>query len=404
MSALEGTRVLVTGATGFIGGRLVERLVLAEGASVRALVSGYSRCARIARFPVELARADLLDRYAVEEAAAGCRVIFHCAYGSRGGAEERRRVNVEGTANVLAAAAAAGARVVHLSTQMVYGIVGEGEIDETMPRRPSGSSYADSKLEAEQRALRAAADGLPVTVLQPTAVYGPNAPVWTVGILERLQAGRVPLIADGEGICNAVYVDDVVEGMVLAAVKEEALGEAFLLSAAQPVTWRQFYGAYEEMVGFPATVPVSREEALASGGGGRAPSLLRELPAVLLQEPEVRRRLGRTVEGRFLAGLARRILRQGGRRPPATPELDRLRRLRRVEEAPLQQLARRDVEFFASKSRVRIEKARGLLGYAPVFDLEEGMRLTEGWARWAGLLPREAQARPEEKRVSREAA
>jgi nucleoside-diphosphate-sugar epimerase len=384
VSGLRGRTVLVTGATGFIGGRLVERLVLGEGARVRALVSSYARCARIARFPVELVRGDLRERRSVAEAAKGCEVVFHCAYGSRGTPEERRRVNVDGTANMLVAAAAAKARVVHLSSQVVYGLRDRGEIDENSPRRRSGTTYADSKLEAEEHVLRAAEEGQPVTVLQPTAVYGPFAPVWTVNVLERMRGGRVPLIDGGEGTCNAVYVDDVVNAMILAATTPAALGECFLVSAAEPVTWREFYARYEAMLGVPATVPMSA--AAATARPLRAPSLLRELPALLLEEPAARARLRRTAEARIVARLLRTV-RKRPKRSTATPDLDRLRSLRAAEEQRIHPLAPSEVAFFAARARVRIDKARDLLGYRPEFPLDDGMELTGAWARWAGLVP-----------------
>lgn len=393
MTGLQGRRVLVTGATGFIGGRLVEKLSLSEGAQVRALVSAYSRCARIARFPVELHRGDLLDRHSVEEAAKDCDVIFHCAYGSRGSAEERKRVTVDGAVNVVAAARSHGARVVHLSTQMVYGVPADGEIDESCERYRTGSTYADSKLEAEEKVLEAASRGVGATVLQPTAVYGPYAPVWTVGVLERMKAGKVPLVDGGAGSCNAVYVDDVVDAMLLSALSDTAVGEAFLISAAQPVSWGDFYAAYESMLGFPATVPMSAQEALA-GGRQRRRWLLAELPT-LLREPAVRSRLGATVEGKL---LRRALGRLRPRRGPGrgTPELDKLERLRQGEERPVYGLEARDVAFFSSKARVSIDKARRKLGYRPSFDLAQGMELTGAWARWANLVPSAPASRNEE--------
>ena len=389
MSELRGKKVLVTGATGFIGGRLVERL-MAEGAQVRALVSGYSRCARIARFPVELFRADLLDSSKVAEAASECSLIFHCAYGSRGRPEERRRVNVEGTENVIAAAAASGAHLVHLSTQMVYGVLEQGDVNEESARVASGSTYGDSKLEAEEQVVRASAGGLPVTVLQPTAVYGPYAPVWTVGVLERMRSGRVPLVDGGSGTCNAVYIDDLVEAMVLAGTSDSALGETFLVSAAEPVTWRDFYGSYEELLGLPATVPLSLAEATAGSERNGNPTLLRELPG-LLAEPVVRQRLAGTREGKFVSRLLRgsqigsRLRRSGVK--SSTPELDKLRSLNRPREAPVHSLSPSEAKFFASRARVRIDKAQRLLGYEPKYGLDEGMARTGVWARWAGLVP-----------------
>ena len=121
-------RILVTGASGFIGGRVVEKLVRDRGARVRALVRDVAGAARIARFPVELVRGDVTDPPSVRAAASGCQAIIHCAYGNRGSATERHAVNVAGTRNVLDAAVAAQVdRVVHLSTLVVYGLTPEPE-------------------------------------------------------------------------------------------------------------------------------------------------------------------------------------------------------------------------------------------------------------------------------------
>src|SRR5690625_3823055 len=138
--------VLITGATGFIGGRLVE--MLAGRARGRALVSAYTRTSRIARFPVEMIRGGIRDATVVLEAAQGAAVICHGAYGSRGTPDEKRAITAGGTKNVIAAARASGARRIHLSTQMVYGTPEAGAITEELPRQEGGGTYADSKIEA----------------------------------------------------------------------------------------------------------------------------------------------------------------------------------------------------------------------------------------------------------------
>src|SRR3954462_12358629 len=188
MTPLNGARGLVTGATGFIGGRLVERLVREEGASVRALVRNFANAPRIARFAIEMIPGDLSSADVLERAAAGCDVVFHCAYGAQGTDAERRVVNVQGPERVLAAALAAGCRrVVHVSTMSVYGDPQHGDIDETATRRYTGSADGDRKIDGENLALGYWDRGLSVAIVQPTVVYGPFGLTWTIKPLQQLQ-------------------------------------------------------------------------------------------------------------------------------------------------------------------------------------------------------------------------
>jgi nucleoside-diphosphate-sugar epimerase len=327
---LSGLRVLVTGASGFIGGRVVEKLVREGTARVRAMAPDLARAARIARFPVELAACDVRDLDAVIQSAAGCDVVIHCAYGSRGDSAERRAVNVDGTRNVLEAAHRAGCRrVVHLSTLMVYGLTADGLLDETAPRRPTGDSYGDEKLEAEEIAFAYHVEkGCGVSVIQPTAVYGPFAPSWTTRVLERLKTGIVPLIEDGSGICNAVYIDDVADAVLLAAECDEAVGEEFLISG-EPITYRDFYRCFEKMLGHKRMVSLSVDEALARWD---AKSRAQGDPEIHLLDPIA-------------------------------------------------------IRFHALRTTVSTDKAHRRLGYRPRIDLAAGMRRTEQWARWANLIP-----------------
>ncbi len=393
---LRGRRVLVTGASGFIGGRLVERLVRHHGADVRVLVRGAASAARLARFPIDFVLGDVTRSVDLDRACDGREIVFHCAYGTSGSQKHRAWVNKAGTQRTLEAARRAGAeRAVALSTLMVYGQTGDGDLDETAPRRRFGNAYSDSKLEAEQAALHYSRSGrLPVAVLQPTAVYGPWGGVWTAQPLQTLKTGRMILVNGGDGLANAVYVDDLVSAMLLAAVRDEAVGEAFLISGPEAVSWAELYGHFARMLGDPAsrTVSMTAEEARAHYQRHRRETA--HLPGELLrtfrQDQRFRDRLMGTRELMAARELASSILPEavqnkiksrmsggGGGKPSAPPS---------ANELPIHPLTPQMIGFFTPKTRVRIDKARRLLGYEPAFSLERGMELTEEWARWAGLL------------------
>lgn len=394
---LKGKRCLVTGGTGFIGGRLIERLVLNCGAEVRAIVRNYTNAARMARYPVEMIAGDVSDPAVVARAAEGCDIIFHCAYGNSGDAERQREVTLGGTENVLEAALKAGGktRVVNLSTITVYGATEDGDLTEDLPRVYPGDAYSDSKLDAEKRCIEyAQKHSLPVSVLQPAMVYGPAGPAWTLRILNDLMNARVILVNGGDGWCNAVYVDDVVSAMLLAGVKDEALGEVFLVAAENPVTWKHFYNRHEQVLGIDSTVEMSMAEAEALWNENLPPtgtkSLFRETIDIIREQHSLRWRVQETTEiaavlraagavtpWRVKNFLKTRIV---GERSDEEPEPEAAPE----EERAIMRQPPGLLKMNAGKTHVRIEKAKRLLGYAPEFDFESGMVLTEQWAHWAG--------------------
>jgi nucleoside-diphosphate-sugar epimerase len=331
---------------------------------------------------------DILDPKVVEAAADGCAVVFNCTKGKGHDLALRRAVEVEGVQNLVRAAGRNCARVVQVSTMAVYDLHRDGVVDETSPAAPSGDPYADAKLEGERAAFDLGARlGVPVAVLQPTVVYGPNAGVHGEDIIEELATGRVVLVNGGTGICNAVYVDDVVTALQLAATSERAPGERFLVTGPGYPTWAEFFAAFERMLGVQRTVALSEEEAIALWRRSqRRPWLLPEALRAVAEDRGLRSRLLSTREGDLTRKAVRRIR---DRRPPsaavrpAPPADDPV-----LDEAGLELHAPRPwlARYLASKPMVTSDKARDLLGYEPVFDLEHGMALTERWARWVGLL------------------
>jgi hypothetical protein len=176
-------------------------------------------------------------------------------------------------------------------------------------------------------------------------------------------------------------------------VRDEGVGQTFLISGEEPVTWRDFYGSYERMLGISATVAMSVAEAEAYDikNRSRGPSIFREGFSILRAEPMLRERLLNTRELVLLRGVAASLL-------PAEIRVSMKRRIKGenggaglpdgpVEKRPIRLLSfPLDAKFYKSRARVRIDKAKRVLGYEPAFDLSAGMKRTEQWARWANLL------------------
>ena len=383
MNSLKKKRILVTGATGFIGGRIVERLILEQGAEVVALVHQFKNASRLARFPVRMVGGDVGDRSSLEHAAQGCDAIIHAAMSMGGSGEQNRRANVEGTQNVCEVAKALRARLVHFSTVSVYGNPLGPKLTEDLPKNPVGDDYGLLKLDAERAVQQAQKAGLAATILQPTIVYGPWS-FWSTYAINLLKAGVLALPHGGEGICNAVYVDDVVDAVFLSLACEQMAPGPFLISGAKATTWKEYFQAHlpEEQKG---KVISMTEEELADF---RSP-----LPkAPLLPEKWKSHLKGSIIE---IPGFKKFYNSPAG--PKALYRKLRGRSPIRVLDssdsgaAPMQGGLKKTypsaghLPLLESKAAVDIQHADATLGYAPKFDLALGGELTRQWAHWAGL-------------------
>lgn len=223
----------VTGATGFLGLNLVERLA-AGGWEIVALHRVGSDTARLARFPARRALGDIADRAAVEAALpAGADAVFHCAANtamwSRRFAQQWRD-NVAGTEAVLAAARARGAkRFVHVSTASVYGH-GHGFVTEDSPQiAPTGLGYAPSKAAAEAAVKKAAGEGFAAVIVNPGHIVGRYDTRNWARMIEMTVKGTLPGVPPGAGsFCHAAAVADA---MIAAATRGRA-GQNYLLGGA----------------------------------------------------------------------------------------------------------------------------------------------------------------------------
>jgi dihydroflavonol-4-reductase len=227
-----GTRVLVTGASGFLGWH-VARLLLERGNSVRALVRPGSR---VDGLKVQIVTGDLRDAASLERAVDGCAAVFHVAADYRLWAKDPRelyRSNVDGTRNLLAAARKAGVgRVVYTSTVGCIGIPHNGIGDETSPvtLEDMAGDYKRSKFMAEQATLEFAREGLDVVIVNPTAPIGDHdvKPTPTGKIVLDFLKGQMPAFID-TGL-NVVDVRDTAAGHLLAYERGRA-GERYILGS-----------------------------------------------------------------------------------------------------------------------------------------------------------------------------
>lgn len=225
----------VTGATGFLGGRLVEKL-RDRGDEVVCLVRSPEKAARLQEIGCRLVAGDLADSDAIRTGVEGATVVYHVAADYRVGVhdsvlEQMRDANVGGTERVIDAAhAAAVEKIVYVSTINVFGDT-RGEIaDEETPHRTSGnaSKYEQTKVEAHAAALAKVRTGAPVVIVQPGTIYGPGDPSAMGTQMRGAAAGKLPGIAFPQFGMNFVHVDDVADGVIAAAERGKP-GESYIL-------------------------------------------------------------------------------------------------------------------------------------------------------------------------------
>ena len=349
-------RVAVIGGNGFIGSRLVERWHLEERIDVVPIVRRPEAAAPLLRFRLDCRVADALDGQELARALAGCDAVVHAAAGPR-------RLVTESPVCVVRAAAQAGVgTVVHLSSMAVHGWQARPGTTETAPlSRRQPLRYNRWKVRGEQAVRSACREtGTRLVILRPGIVYGPRSQ-WIAGFARSVVEGSAYVVAGGRGVCNAIYVDNLVHAVDLALQREEAAGEAFLVSDDGAITWRMLYEPVCQALGYSWDAVAD----LAPRSPRRTP---RDRVLELKEDTGVRAVLDRVP--RALRNPIRRLavnpLAEDPHLPPLTPPL----------ETSLLQTC--DYRFPTTK-------ARRVLGFEPPIAFDEACRRTVAWLGFAGF-------------------
>lgn len=241
----EGSRVLVTGATGYTGQFLVKKLV-ENGLKVRAIARESSNLAPFSDVEVEWIRGEIYDENTIRKGVSGIEYIFHMAGAFREAKstkQDYRNVQVTGTQLLCKEALKQPEfkRFVHVSTMGVHGHIANPPADENSPFSPE-DDYQLTKAEAETwLAEFGPQNNLPFCIIRPCTIYGLGERR-LLKLFKMAARSYFPILGNGKCWLHLVHVEDLVGGMLLAAVEENALGEAFLIGSREPIKLEKMAG------------------------------------------------------------------------------------------------------------------------------------------------------------------
>ena len=317
--------VLVTGASGFTGWNLCKRLIN-EGYNVTALVRDIDKVNDLRRAGVKLILGDLRDKHSLNTAVKGIDIVFHIAALYRQASVSKNDlwdVNVQGAKNILEASENARVkRLIHFSTVGVHGEIKNPPADESYPYAP-GDAYQESKTEGEKVAIEYMRKSIMhVIIVRPSGIHGPGD-LRFLKLFKSIKKNRFIMIGNGKTLYHMVYIDDLIDGILLCAKNDNAVGNIYILAGDKPITLNRLV------------------EIIANCFKTKIPNF--SLPFTPVY---------------FLAFLVEKLCIPLRIDPP---------------------LFRRRVDFFRKDRAFDISKAKRELGYQPKVSLEHGIKLFSDW-------------------------
>lgn len=326
-------RVLITGATGLLGGHLIKELQQ-RGEDIRALVLPVENADKLTAQGVEVVRGDITDASTLGPAVKDVELVFHLAamMGVNRPIEDYRLVNVTGSENLYRAAQKAGVRrYVHTSSHCVYGLNLGRFLTEKDPLRPDSHPYSVTKAEGDRLMRRLMLDSKVETViLRPGSFFGPGDRLNFGRMAQRMKDGKGVIIGKGDNHLPFCYITDVVQGFLLAAYHDNAPGNVYNITNDEPLTQSEMFNEVADAV------------------GGVRPT--RHVPFIPVY-------YGSIVAEKVVAPITHR-------EPLATTH---------------------GALMFGGDNKHSIEKARRELGFEPEVDLRTGIRLAAEWFNAGGM-------------------
>ncbi len=323
-------KVLVTGATGFVGSHLLDMLV-ERGDEVRIFVRFGEDIKGLAQSGVEVHWGDLSDRTSLDAAVDGIDRVLHCAArtGPWGPQAEYKIANVQGLKTLVDASLAAGVqRIVHVSSITVHGVDIHGTADETAPLCGGVDPYSRSKVAGERLLQQVIRDKrAPLTIVRPGLIYGPRDAGSFGRFATLIEQGKMVVMGPGNNHLPLIYITDVAQGILLASVADHAIGREYILVNDEAVTQRDYLNAIASELG------------------------------VSLPRWHIPYRLALSIGG--MAEMTGRLLHW--KQPPP--------------------LTRFGVGMLGGENRFMINRARSELGFTPQVSLKEGVRKAIAWYR-----------------------
>ncbi|MEQ9824857.1 MAG: NAD(P)-dependent oxidoreductase [Puniceicoccaceae bacterium] len=394
-------RVLVTGASGFVGSRLIEVLEQRSDWQIRALVHRPSSGVRLSHLKVETLCGDICDPEFVARAMQDVDAVVHLAYQNQPTRAGQSNATVQGTRVLATNARQMGvSHFVHISTLGVFSYRPRGPIEESAKLHLCGDAYCDDKIRAERWVSKVWKDESGYTILRFANVYGPYSPPWVIRILNYLKTGRPVRVGDGQQAFSLLYVDNAVQG-ILAALQKPPRNAVYHLCDAIPSV-----STYMETLASwlpdtrPLVLPLESYRKLNSWRS-KTKVELTELRTFLIA-PETKVWLFRLLEFPLLLQRMLWVLNHlpAGLRQTLRSKILGMSKKRKLPDSgtgpqPTDVSGAWDGRLFidaglyhllASNVRFESTKAQQELGFCPVVSLQEGLELTRQWCEWAGLL------------------